>query len=255
MCLIYCTLVCFQWETVASVVMRRDGNTLNVSKLLTSDFDSGLEMCRDCPSFPPDDRRRDQVCCAGGVGPEPRPSARVPAAAGGDRDGSRPGGRRRRGLHRQHHPRGPHPAPGQRALPHRSGTAAAPPARSPCSFTSAHSAPTSPAAPRNPSAPAITSWRRTQPPGSATSSMIAPLVVATEPWPTCRRQLSPTCRTSYQVPAVWCSENAHLCTNKLERLRQLWKASKAFFLLNHKVKPIEVHSNIYSRLPLHIQSD
>lgn len=35
-----------------------------------------------------DDSKRDQVCGAGGVRPEPRPSARVPAAARGDHDGS-----------------------------------------------------------------------------------------------------------------------------------------------------------------------
>ena len=42
-------------------------------------------------AFCVDDRRRDQVCGAGGVGPEPRPSTRIPAAAGGDCDGSGPG--------------------------------------------------------------------------------------------------------------------------------------------------------------------
>lgn len=41
--------------------------------------------------FHVDDSRRDQVRGSGGVRPEPRPSARVPAAACGDCDGSRSG--------------------------------------------------------------------------------------------------------------------------------------------------------------------
>lgn len=88
--------------------------------------------------------------------------------------------------------------------------------------------------PRNLSVPVIISLRRTQLLESATSFTIAPLVAAMEPWLICPKRPLLTSRTSYQVPAVWCSEKAGAMVHF-----QTWvewfskeKGSKAFFVIN-----------------------
>lgn len=98
-------------------VLHHERGEADASELV--EFTSGSNSC-----FCADDSRGDQVCSAGGVCPEPRPSARVPAAAGGDHHGPGPGGGRRRGQHRRNHPRGSNFTFGQRPFPQRSGTSA-----------------------------------------------------------------------------------------------------------------------------------
>lgn len=66
---------------------------------------------------------------------------------------------------------------------------------------------------RSPKGPASSSWRKTQPPASVTSSMTVHPVGASAPWRTCPRPLWATCTTSYPTPPAWCSERGRESTS------------------------------------------
>lgn len=159
---------------------------------------------------PPDDTRRDQVLRPRGDGPEPRPAAGVPAAAGGGHPGAHHAGRRGHPEHRLHHPRGEDRPPGQRHVLQGSGQQDVMTLSDTLLVFAISSRRVSlfPSSCRRTWGPRSTSWRGTRPPACAGCCTTAPPADASGAWPTSPRPWRRTCRTSCPVGRVRCSEGS-----------------------------------------------
>lgn len=159
---------------------------------------------------PPDDTRRDQVLRPRGDGPEPRPAAGVPAAAGGGHPGAHHVGRRGHPEHRLHHPRGEDRPPGQRHVLQGSGQQDVMTLSEPLLVFVISSGRVSlfSSSCRRIWGRRSTSWRGTRPPACAGCCTTAPPADASGAWPTSPRPWRRTCRTSCPVGRVRCSERS-----------------------------------------------